>query len=249
LRYPSRSFVKKPPVSPRLLAPNLVTASNIAFGFASMLHAAAGHYDLAVRLLLVSILLDMADGIVARLLRATSKFGQELDSFSDALSFGAAPAFLVYQALLQPLGGVGVALAVVYLLCGVLRLARFNLTNSEHEKSARTVGVPIPVAASYLMALVLMRDEVPAAAAGLVVLAAAALMVSRVALPQLKRRGPLPAMLMVGLATYLVVVFAPSWRTVLCWNLWNAAILLVAVGERRALAGEDQDEELASSLP
>lgn len=239
------SPVRPPNVSPRLLAPNLVTASNIAFGFASMLHAAAGHYELAVRLLAVAILLDMCDGVVARLLRATSKFGQELDSFSDAISFGAAPAFLAYQAVLQPLGGVGVALAVVYLLCGVLRLARFNLTNDEHGKTARTVGVPIPVAASYVMALVLMRDEVPLGAAAALLVALAVAMVSRVALPQLKGRGPLPAMLVVGIGTYFAVVLAPSWLTVAGWNAWNVAILLVAAAERRA---QEREDEMASSL-
>lgn len=241
--------MKRAPVSPRLLAPNLVTASNIAFGFASMLHAAAGHYDLAVRLLVISIVLDMCDGMVARLLRATSKFGQELDSFSDALSFGAAPAFLVYQAMLHELGGVGVAVAVVYLLCGVLRLARFNLTNDEHTKSARTCGVPIPVGASYVMALVLMRDEVPPGVAAVVVLAMAALMVSRVRLPQLKGRGPLPVMMLLGIGFYLAVVFGPSWATVAAWQLWALAILLVARGERRGAGGVADELEIAESAP
>jgi CDP-diacylglycerol--serine O-phosphatidyltransferase len=235
----------RPPASslPRLLAPNLITAANIAVGFASMLHAAAGSFELAVKLLLIAILLDLSDGTVARLLRATSKFGQELDSFSDAISFGAAPAFLVYLAVLQPLGGVGVAVAVVFLLCGVLRLARFNLTTSEHEKSARTVGTPIPVAASYLMALVLMRDRVPLPIAVALVLTMALLMISRVPLPQLSGRGPVPLMMLLGIPAFVLVVFEPSWYTVGWWNVWNGAILLVAHHERRREEADEPDLE------
>ena len=106
----------------RLLAPNLVTAANIVAGFLAMLAAAEGRYDLSVRLLLLALTLDTLDGVVARWLGATSEFGQELDSFSDALSFGAAPAFLVQRALLGPLGALGVVVSVVYLLAAVIRL-------------------------------------------------------------------------------------------------------------------------------
>jgi CDP-diacylglycerol--serine O-phosphatidyltransferase len=220
-------------VEPRYLVPNAVTLANISCGFGSMLLAADGHYEAAVYLLVIAIVLDMSDGILARALHATSRFGQELDSFSDALSFGAAPAFLVYQAILRPLGPSGVTLAVVYLLCGVLRLARFNVTTDAHAKDRRTCGVPIPIAGGYLMILALMRDQVPQLAAAGLVLTMAGLMVSRVALPQLKGPGPVPAMLLVGLASFMAVVFAPNWYTVGWWNVWNVCILVVArAGER-----------------
>jgi CDP-diacylglycerol--serine O-phosphatidyltransferase len=68
-----------------------------------------------------------------------------MDSFCDALSFCAAPAFLAFEAVLQPLGSAGVAAAVFYLLAGVFRLARFNLTSDVHVKASRTVGVPTPI--------------------------------------------------------------------------------------------------------
>jgi CDP-diacylglycerol--serine O-phosphatidyltransferase len=217
----------------RVFVPNAVTAANIVVGFVSMLAAADGRFKLAVYLLLVAILLDAADGRLARLLNATSKFGQEMDSLSDSLSFCAAPAFLVHQAILQPLGGVGVALTVTYVLAGVYRLARFNLTSDLHEKSRWTTGVPTPIAAGYLMAVVLMRDRVPLLAAASVVLIMAMLMMSRWHLPELKGRGFVPLALVIGIFNYLAVVVWPNWYTVGWWNAWNGVILLAARREER----------------
>jgi CDP-diacylglycerol--serine O-phosphatidyltransferase len=198
----------------RVFVPNAITAANIIVGFVSMLAAADGRFRLAVYLLVVAILLDAVDGRLARMLNATSKFGQEMDSLSDSLSFCAAPAFLVHQAILQPLRGVGVALTVTYVLAGVYRLARFNLTSDFHEKSRWTTGVPTPIAAGYLMALVLMRDQVPLVAAATVVLIMAILMMSRWHLPELMGRGFVPVALVVGIFNYLAVVVWPNWYTV-----------------------------------
>lgn len=217
----------------RILAPNVITAANIASGFAAILVAAEGRFDLAVRLLLLAIVLDMCDGLVARALGATSEFGQEMDSFSDALSFGAAPAFLLYEALLKPIGVWGIVVAVIYLLCGVLRLTRFVLTSDAHAKARRTDGVPIPVAASYIMAMTLMRDDVAPWAAVLVAMAMAVLMVSHVRLPNLKGRNVVTLMLLVGIGNYLMVVFNPSWGAIIWWNVWNVCILVVAAARER----------------
>lgn len=222
----------------RILAPNVVTAANIASGFAAMLVAAEGRFDLAVHLLVLAIVLDLCDGMVARALGATSEFGQEMDSFSDALSFGAAPAFLLYLALLKPLGVWGIVVAVIYLLCGVLRLTRFVLTTDAHAKSRRTDGVPIPVAASYIMAMTLMRDEIAPVAAVVVALAMAVLMVSHVKLPNLKGRSVVTLMMLVGIGNYLMVVFNPSWGAIIWWNVWNVCILVVAAARERRLQEE-----------
>lgn len=219
----------------RFLVPNLLTAANIAAGFLSMLAAAEGSYEQSVYWLVLAILLDLLDGRVARWLRATSRFGQELDSFSDSLSFCAAPAFLAQRAVLRPLGGLGVAASLLFLLAGVLRLARFNLTSDAHSKASHTTGVPTPIAAGYIMALVLMRDQVPPAPAGLVVLVFALLMVSRIPLPEMRGRSPVTLTLIVGLVNYFAVVIWPNWYTVAWWNLWNVVILLVARGSDRRL--------------
>ncbi len=217
----------------RLFVPNSVTAANIFVGFLSMLAAADGRFNLAVYLLFAAVLLDLADGRIARLLNATSKFGQEMDSFSDALSFVAAPAFLVHQAILAELKGFGVVVSVSYVLAGVFRLARFNLESDAHEKADQTIGAPTPVAAGYMMTLVLMRDLIPALAAVAVVLTMAMLMVSRVHLPELKGKGRVAKAMLLGVVNYTAVVLWPNWFTVAWWNLWNFVILILARADNR----------------
>ncbi len=223
---------------PRIWLPSILTAASIAAGFLSMIVAADGRFDASVYLLGLAIVLDTVDGRVARSLGATSEFGRELDSISDAVSSGAAPALLVYLAQLRPLGAVGIAVAVIYLLAGMYRLARFNLLSDAHSKARRTVGLPIPVGASYLMAVVLMRDQLPAAvAAGVTVLVAVG-MASRWRLPALKGANLTTAMLGVGILNYLTFVAWPNWYTVGWWNFWNLLIIMVARGADRRLGLE-----------
>ncbi len=231
----------QPAIPLRKIVPSLVTGANIVFGFCSMLAAAQGEYGSAVHLLVAAIFCDLFDGQLARRLKATSRFGQQLDSFSDALSFGAAPAFLVYEALLRPLGPWGIAVALVYLMAGVLRLARFNVTADAHGKNRRTLGVPIPVAAGYAMAVALMRDHLTPLAGAAILVAMALLMVSRVRLPQMQKNSAVTPMLLVGIANYLAVVGWPSWTTVGWWNLWNGVILMTAWIEERRRQGESDD--------
>lgn len=219
--------------SPLALLPNLVTAANIAVGFCSMLVAAEGGFEAAVYLLLLAIFLDMADGRLARALRVTSPLGQQLDSFCDLLSFGAAPAFLLYRAVVGSLGWTGGAVSLLYLLAGLYRLARFNLSSDPHTKARRTTGVPIPIGASYLMAVVLMRDRIEPAWGAALAVAMAAGMASRWRLPDLKGRGLVSALLVVGIFNYLAVVFRPSWATVAWWNVWNVVVLCAAWREDR----------------
>lgn len=221
-----------------LFVPNAVTGANIVVGFIAMIAAADGKFRLAVILLTVAMLLDLADGRVARMLHATSKFGQEMDSLSDSLSFCVAPAFLVHQAILRPLEGPGVFVAVSFVLAGVYRLARFNLTSDEHQKESRTIGVPTPVAAGYMLALVLMRDQIPAPAAATLVLLFAILMLSHWHLPEVQPHGLLGLAFGVGLLSYLALIARPSWYTLGWWNVWNLVILAIA-----ARTGTPDDEE------
>lgn len=220
-------------VNKRLFIPNAVSGANIASGFLSMLAASNGRFEMAVYLLLLAIILDTMDGRVARRLNATSKFGQEMDSFSDALSFCAAPAFLIFKVTLYQMRGLGVAIAVFYLLAGVYRLARFNLMSDEHSKATRTLGVPTPVGAGYLMALALMSDRMPAELVAAVVVVMGLLMVSRIQLPELHGRGLVAIALLIGMCNFIFVVFRPNWYTVGWWNVWNAVIVLLARAEDR----------------
>ena len=223
------------PQTARLLVPNTVTTANTVLGFLSMLAAADGRFDLAVYLLVFAVLLDTFDGRVARWLKATSKFGQEMDSFSDAVSFCVAPAFLAQRAMLQELAGLGVIVACLYLVAGVFQLVRFNLTSDVHHKARYAMGVPTPIGAGYVMAAVLMRDQISAPVGAVVVLVMALLMISRFPLPEMRGRSLVTYAILVGIANYFVVVFRPNWYTIGWWNLWNVVILLVAKGEDRRL--------------
>lgn len=208
-----------------------------------MIAASDGKFDLAVYLLVVAIVLDTLDGTIARWLHATSEFGQEMDSFSDALSFGAAPAFLVYHAILRTMPSIGLTVALVYLLCAILRLTRFNVTSDAHLKERQTVGAPVPVAASYLMVAVLMRDVVRPSHVAFLVLLFGGLMISRLPLPNLKGRNLVTMMLLVGIVNYLAVIFIPGWPTIIWWNVWNVLILLAVWFRERKIPEGSAEEE------
>src|SRR5581483_4450488 len=142
------------------LVPNGVTLCNIALGFLAIVSAAEGKFEQGTLFLFFAALCDLFDGKLARMLDASSKFGMELDSLSDAISFGIAPAVLIYLSALRPLGAVGAGIAVLYTLCGALRLARFNVDQNDLAK-VTFQGVPIPIAAGYIMSLVMVRASLP----------------------------------------------------------------------------------------
>ncbi len=223
----------------RYVVPNLLTSANMATGMAAVVVAAAGHYDLAVYLLVGSVVLDMMDGPAARLLGATSRFGQQMDSLSDCVSFCVAPALLVYWAELQELGFFGGAVAFLYLITGVLRLARFNVSEDAHGKSRRSTGCPTPIGAGYLLAVALMRDHLPEWASVAIVVWIAGMMISTIPLPNTRGKATI-ATILVGLGTYIVLVVHPSWTTIGIWNGWNVVIVLVAGWEARRAEASPQ---------
>lgn len=216
-------------------------AANISLGFLALVAASHDRLELAVGLVVAAIIVDMLDGRVARWLGATSAFGQQLDSFSDAVSSGVAPAFLVHRFILSELGVAGIVLSLAYLLAGVARLTRFNLTSDVHTKADKTLGVPIPVAAGYMLALVVMRERLSPWMAGAVVLVLAILMVSHLRLPELRGNDLVGILMIIGIGTYFSVLLRPSWATVALWNGWNVVILAAAAAfERRRRTAASQ---------
>ncbi len=125
--------------------PNLLTAMNFLLGFLSILASTEGKYERAAWAILLASIFDMLDGRVARLTNTTSKFGVEFDSLCDLVSFGIAPAILMYFCALKPFGRGGIVVAVIFGLCGALRLARFNVMAEVLPKSYFQ-GLPIPMA-------------------------------------------------------------------------------------------------------
>tara|TARA_Y100000992_G_C21251993_1_gene486378 strand:+ start:638 stop:1468 length:831 start_codon:yes stop_codon:yes gene_type:complete len=130
----------------RMILPNMLTLMGVCIGLTSMKFALDGRFELAIVAIIFAALIDGLDGRIARLIKATSKVGKELDSLTDMISFGVAPAFIMYFWNLNTLGRFGWLLCLVYIICVALRLARFNV-NSNQEPSWRDnffEGVPSP---------------------------------------------------------------------------------------------------------
>lgn len=145
--------------------PNLVTTANIFFGFYAVVHAIKGEFTVAAYAIVASAIFDLLDGRLARLTRSTSKFGAEYDSLCDLVSFGMAPAILLYMWALSPFGRLGWLACFLYTTCGALRLARFNVQAHVVEK-AYFQGLPIPMAAGIVASSVLAFQDLQLEAAG-----------------------------------------------------------------------------------
>ncbi|MDZ7268566.1 MAG: CDP-diacylglycerol--serine O-phosphatidyltransferase [candidate division KSB1 bacterium] len=131
------------------LAPNLMTLTNLLLGFLAIVFAANGKYVTSGWLTVIAAVCDVLDGKIARALHTSSDFGIEFDSLADVVSFGVAPAFLIYRAQLGELGLPGVMVSFLPLAAGAIRLARFNTTATLLDKH-HFVGMPIPVGASLI---------------------------------------------------------------------------------------------------
>ncbi|MGK5082540.1 CDP-diacylglycerol--serine O-phosphatidyltransferase [Bdellovibrionota bacterium FG-1] len=136
------------------LVPNFVTTANMFCGFYSVVASIQGDFTSASWAILAAAIFDMLDGRVARLAKATSEFGVQYDSLSDLISFGMAPGVLLYQWALQPFGRVGWAAAFLFLACGALRLARFNVLAGVLSK-AYFQGLPIPMGAGMVATFII----------------------------------------------------------------------------------------------
>ena len=144
----------------RYLLPNILTLGGVCLGISSIKFSIDGNYNLAVTLILFAAILDALDGRIAMLIKGTSEFGKELDSLTDFVSFGIAPVFVLYFWELSNYGKLGWAITLIYSVCCVLRLARFNLTkvdeNQEWKKNFFE-GIPSP-AGGLLILMPLIYD-------------------------------------------------------------------------------------------
>ncbi|GAA4388246.1 hypothetical protein GCM10023153_03320 [Ornithinibacter aureus] len=143
----------------RLMAPSMFTTLNMVSGLSSVLLAFRGHFTIAAALIAVSIVLDIADGYVARLIGATSPFGLQLDSLADLISFGLAPAILVHTWALDEWPILAWLVAFLWLACAAFRLARFNVTIDPAADKRYFVGLPSPGAAAVVMATIFALDS------------------------------------------------------------------------------------------
>jgi CDP-diacylglycerol---serine O-phosphatidyltransferase len=137
------------------ILPNLLTSGCLFAGFYSIASTYTAHFETAAMAIVAAAVFDGLDGRVARMTGTTTKFGVEYDSLADVIAFGVAPAFLVYGWALSGFGRWGYLAAFLYLICGALRLARFNVQINTVEKG-KFNGLPIPAAATSVASIVLL---------------------------------------------------------------------------------------------
>ncbi len=143
------------------LLPSLFTTGSIILGFAAVVRGLGGDFHTAAVLIIIAGFLDGLDGRLARLIHTESDFGKEFDSLADVLTFGSAPALLLYLWGLRDLGRIGWLVPLFFLLCATVRLARFNVQTKVVD-SRSFVGLPTPAAAGTIIALLLLiSEEVP----------------------------------------------------------------------------------------
>jgi CDP-diacylglycerol--serine O-phosphatidyltransferase len=135
--------------------PNLITTAGLFSGFYSVIASLRGDFQIAALAIMAANVFDALDGRIARVTKTTSRFGIEYDSLCDLVAFGVAPGILVYRWALEPWGTLGWLAASLYVTCGALRLARFNVQFDNVEKR-HFVGLPIPAAAEVIVTTVLL---------------------------------------------------------------------------------------------
>ncbi len=195
------------------LLPSLLTTGNLFCGFFALLLTVENQYKQAALAIFVAMIMDLLDGRVARLMKATSQFGLEFDSLADVVSFCVAPAFLIYSFALSVLGRPAWFGAFLFVICGALRLARFNVHTGTADRRY-FIGLSTPAAAGVLCAAVILFRDAPASPwllAGLAVgtYFVALLMVSTFRYWSFKelgfaRRWPLQTLLVVVLGVMIV---------------------------------------------
>jgi len=138
----------------RAVVPSLFTVLNIFCGFLAIVYISRGRIEMAIWFILLAAAFDSFDGIMARITRSSSQFGVELDSLADVVSFGAAPAFMIYQAHLQTMENWGIIVSSMPLVFGAIRLARFNVQLVGFDKD-HFKGLPVPFQAITICAFML----------------------------------------------------------------------------------------------
>lgn len=251
------------------LIPNLMTLVGLCAGLTAIRFALLERWDAAAAAIIVAAVIDGLDGRIARLLKATSRFGAEFDSLADFLCFGVAPAIILYLWALDRWGGLGWAPCLMYAVCAALRLARFNAAIDGAPKPAYAynffVGVPAPAAAGLALFPLFLWLQAEASGLsglaaiarhplfpGLLLLAVAALMVSTLPTWSFKNfkvpnQAVLPLLLGAGLA--VAVLVSEPWAAFAAFGLLYAACLPFGLRSYRRLRAEAEQMEPQEASP
>ncbi len=238
------------------IVPNFVTTANMACGFYSIIASIHGDFVTASWAIVAAAVFDLMDGRIARLAKATSRFGVEYDSLSDLLSFGVAPAILLYRWALWPFDRLGWLAAFLYLACGALRLARFNV-NVDIAPKGFFQGLPIPMAAGMVATFVIFSDAMnlpvlPKLVVLTLTLGLASLMVSTIRFPSFKelnwRSRASFGYLMVGVLAMILIAVKPEVTLFLLLSayvglslVWSALRFVMGLGRDPAQSMEVRD--------
>lgn len=246
------------------LLPNLFTTAALFSGFYAIISAMHDRFEVAAIAIFVSMVFDGLDGRVARMTNTSSAFGEQYDSLADMVSFGVAPALVVFNWGLADLGKVGWAAAFGFTACAALRLARFNTQIGTVDKS-QFVGLASPSAAALIAAMVWVGHDVDvewgiATAATLITVLAALLMVSNVRYTSFKSidfRGRVPFVAMLAVVLVFVIIAINPARVLLalaatyafsgpiCW-LWQRKNVFLSRRKSPASAESDRTAEPAA---
>ena len=215
----------------RYILPNILTIAGVCLGISSIKFSLDLNFSMAVIFITLAAILDALDGRIARLIKGTTDFGKELDSLTDFVSFGIAPAFIIYFWELNKYGKLGWAITLIYSVCCVLRLARFNLTKFKPEETWKQnyfEGVPSPIGALLILSpLVLELTEfnflinnnyfVPS-----FTLVIAVLLISKIptySFKKIKIKPALTIFILLGIGVSLVTLMFFTFETLLVFSL------------------------------
>ena len=239
--------------NPRSLLPNTLTIFGVCLGLSSIKFALDTNYTMSVIAIVFAAILDTLDGRVARLIKATSKVGKELDSLTDVISFGVAPSFVMYFWTLNEVGKIGWLLVLIYTVCCALRLARFNLTVAEETETWKInffEGVPSPAAAGLiLLPLILnlsdlVQFENTAIISSIVILMVSILMVSKIPTYSLKKiliPRHLTIFLLLGIGIYLSLLIFYIFKTLFFSGLIYILLLPISYLHYRYINKKSMD--------
>jgi CDP-diacylglycerol---serine O-phosphatidyltransferase len=239
------------------LLPSLFTIGNLFCGYACVAYAMRGELETAAPFIGFAVLLDILDGRIARLTRTTSAFGREFDSLADVVSFGMAPALLVFRWGLEPLGRLGWAAGFVFVSAGAIRLARFNIQTNTDKRYF--VGMPIPAAAAVPASTVYMwpfglHDYSTSLPALALMLVPAALMVSTIRFRSFKTidlqaRRSYTILLLIAVAIFAIVSHTRVALVVLAYSYLASAFIGLGMARWRRKPGDEAPVTAEPELP
>ena len=216
----------------RYILPNILTLAGVCLGISSIKFSLDLNFKMAVIFIILAAILDALDGRIARLIKGTSEFGKELDSLTDFVSFGIAPAFIIYFWELNKYGKLGWAITLIYSVCCVLRLARFNLTKLKPEENWKQnyfEGVPSPIGALLILSpLVLELTDLKFVLdkkyfVPVFTLLIAVLLISKIptySFKKIKIKPAITVFILLGIGISLVTLMFFTFETILIFSLF-----------------------------